>query len=49
MNLESHLTNVEIQKHSENYDGIRGGKWLINKFKHYLSGLYGLKKADECF
>lgn len=49
MNLGGHLTNVEIQKHTEGYDEIRGGKWMISKFKHYLMSSYGIKKADECF
>lgn len=48
-NLESHLTNVEIQKHSDNYDEIRGGKWLLGKLKHFLLSRYPQTQVDWCF
>lgn len=47
--LEGHLTNVEIQKHSDKYDEVRGGKWLLNNFKHYLFSRYNPKRVDWCF
>lgn len=40
---------MEIQKHSENYDERRGGKWLIDKFKHYLLSRYDPARVDWCF
>jgi len=33
---EIHLTNVAIQKHSENYNKNLGGKWEIQQLKIYL-------------
>lgn len=36
-----HLTNVAIQKYSDNYDETIGGKWYIDKLKNYLSSKYG--------
>lgn len=47
--LEGHLTNVEIQKHSENYDEVRGGKWLVHKLKHFLFSRYDPRRVDWCF
>ena len=48
-NLESHLTNVQIQKQSENYDEVRGGKWLLSRFKAYLLSRYPPSRVDWCF
>mmetsp|Transcript_60792 Transcript_60792/g.144845 ORF Transcript_60792/g.144845 Transcript_60792/m.144845 type:complete len:452 (+) Transcript_60792:109-1464(+) len=31
-----HLTNVAVQKHNENYDEKRGGKWDLHHLKLYL-------------
>ena len=31
-----HLTNVAIQKKSDNYDEKIGGKWMLNTLKLYL-------------
>lgn len=44
-----HLTNVAIQKTSENYDEKLGGKWELTKLKQYLVSKYGQGKIDECF
>lgn len=40
---------MEIQKGAEHYDQERGGKWLIDKLKHYLMSRYGVQAVDECF
>lgn len=48
-NEGGHLTNVEIQKHCPNYDPVRGGKWLLNQFKHYLFSRYRKQDVDKCF
>lgn len=48
-NLESHLTNVAIQKQSDNYDEERGGKWLLDKLRQYLVSRFGVDKTDDCF
>lgn len=37
-----HLTNVAIQKTSENYDEKLGGKWLLQTLKLYLISKYPL-------
>merc|ERR1719253_329634 len=35
-NAMMHLTNVAVQKTSENYDEKRGGKWDLHHLKLYL-------------
>lgn len=44
-----HLTNVEIQKGSENYDEQRGGKWLLDKLKLFLISRYGVEQVNTSF
>lgn len=44
-----HLTNVAIQKNSDNYDETLGGKWYIDKLKTYLSSKYGSEKINLAF
>jgi tubulin polyglutamylase TTLL9 len=44
-----HLTNVAIQKTSENYDERLGGKWDLRGMKLYLMSKYGSEKVSECF
>lgn len=39
--LVSHLTNVAIQKCSDNYDEDRGGKYLLDKLRLYMISKYG--------
>ncbi len=46
---EMHLTNVAIQKNSDNYDEIIGGKWYLDKLKIYLSSKYGHDKTNLGF
>jgi tubulin polyglutamylase TTLL9 len=40
-NSEIHLTNVAIQKNTDAYDDVIGGKWLLDKLKIYLCSKYG--------
>ncbi|EGR26939.1 tubulin-tyrosine ligase family protein, putative [Ichthyophthirius multifiliis] len=44
-----HLTNVAIQKTSENYDQKLGGKWLLQTLKLQMISKYGQEKVDEAF
>ncbi|CAK93295.1 unnamed protein product (macronuclear) [Paramecium tetraurelia] len=48
-NAYVHLTNVAIQKNSENYDEKLGGKWDLQKLKLFLMTKYGQDKVQECF
>ena len=43
------MTNVAVQKTSENYDEKLGGKWEIQTLKIYLLSKYGQEKVSECF
>ena len=49
MIIDVHLTNVAVQKTSENYDEKLGGKWEIQTLKIYLLSKYGQEKVSECF
>ncbi|KRX04189.1 hypothetical protein PPERSA_11313 [Pseudocohnilembus persalinus] len=44
-----HLTNVAIQKTSENYDDKAGGKWFLQSLKLFLIAQYGPEKISQCF
>jgi tubulin polyglutamylase TTLL9 len=46
---DMHLTNVAIQKNSENYDEAIGGKWYLDKLKGYLSSKFGNEKVNLAF
>lgn len=46
---EMHLTNVAIQKNAENYDDNLGGKWYMQKLKHYLCSKYSTEKVNTSF
>jgi len=48
-NTYVHLTNVAIQKTSENYDEKLGGKWDLRTLKLYLMSKYGQEAVCECF
>jgi tubulin polyglutamylase TTLL9 len=48
-NTMVHLTNVAIQKTSENYDSKIGGKWDLRLLKMYLISRYGSERVNECF
>jgi len=45
--LVVHLTNVAIQKNSDNYDEKLGGKWDIRTLKLYLMSRYTLQKIPN--
>lgn len=44
-----HLTNVAVQKQSDNYDEERGGKYLIDKLRLYLLSKYGEESTEKAF
>lgn len=46
---EIHLTNVAIQKQTDNYDELLGGKWMLNKMRLYLTSKYGFERINTCF
>lgn len=46
---EIHLTNVAIQKQTDNYDEHLGGKWMLGKMRPYLLSKYGAEKVNTCF
>jgi tubulin polyglutamylase TTLL9 len=47
--LEMHLTNVAVQKQSDNYDEERGGKYLMDKLRLYLLSKYGEEETEKAF
>lgn len=47
--LEMHLTNVAVQKQSDNYDEERGGKYLMDKLRLYLLSKYGEEQTEKAF
>lgn len=42
-----HLTNVAVQKCSDQYDKLLGGKWDMRHLKHYLMGKYGEEPVNK--
>jgi tubulin polyglutamylase TTLL9 len=44
-----HLTNVAIQKNSDNYDKVTGGKWDLRNLKIYLISKYGRESINKMF
>ena len=48
-NQEMHLTNVAVQKQSDNYDEERGGKYLLDKLRLYILSRYGETATEKCF
>jgi tubulin polyglutamylase TTLL9 len=44
-----HLTNVAVQKNSENYDKVTGGKWDLRSLKIYLMSKYGRDRINVLF
>jgi tubulin polyglutamylase TTLL9 len=48
-NAFMHLTNVAIQKTSENYDKDSGQKWDVRQLKLYLMSVHGTDKVDKLF
>ncbi|KAH7817177.1 putative tubulin polyglutamylase TTLL1 [Monocercomonoides exilis] len=48
-NLEMHLTNVAIQKRSEDYNSRNGGKWPLSCLKLYLDATRGEEETNRLF
>jgi len=48
-NMFIHLTNVAIQKNSDEYNERHGGKWSIQSLKFFLESTRGKHAADRCF
>lgn len=48
-NLQSHLTNVAIQKNSDAYDEQKGGKYELDKLRVYMMSKFPQDKVIECF
>jgi len=48
-NVLMHLTNVSVQKHSEDYNEDHGGKWHIRNLRLYLQATYGQERTNRCF
>ena len=48
-NVMMHLTNVAVQKHSEDYNEDHGGKWHIKNLRLWLQATYGQEQTDACF
>ncbi|EQC37590.1 hypothetical protein SDRG_05186 [Saprolegnia diclina VS20] len=44
-----HLTNVAIQKTSENYNKKHGGKWDLKSLKLYMMSKHGCARIDQLF
>lgn len=44
-----HLTNVAVQKHNENYDEKRGGKWDLRALKLHLMMTENVGKVNQLF
>ena len=44
-----HLTNVAVQKNSEDYNEKHGSKWSISNLRFYLEQTRGKALADKCF
>ena len=45
-NTEVHLTNVAIQKHSDDYNPNHGNKWSFDNVILYIQSNFGNEKAD---
>merc|ERR1712093_942816 len=48
-NAMIHLTNVAVQKQSDNYDEKRGGKWDLHHLKLYLMSVEDPDKVNGLF
>lgn len=47
--MEGHLTNVAIQKNSQNYNSEHGSKWSIENLRFFLEQTRGKYATDKCF
>jgi len=48
-NMQVHLTNVAIQKNSDTYDRVTGGKWDLRSLKIFLFAKYGRERVNTLF
>lgn len=48
-NMTMHLTNVAIQKKTEDYNSDHGSKWSIENLRFYLEQTRGKHATDKCF
>ena len=48
-NMFIHLTNVAVQKNSEDYNEKHGSKWSIQNLRFYLEQTRGKALSDKCF
>ncbi len=46
-NLFMHLTNVAVQKNSDNYNESHGGKWMLPVLKFYIESVYGQEAIQK--
>lgn len=44
-----HLTNVAVQKHSDDYSAQHGGKWSLQNLRLYIESTRGLEAAEKLF
>ncbi|XP_053250657.1 probable tubulin polyglutamylase TTLL9 isoform X1 [Podarcis raffonei] len=44
-----HLTNVAVQKTAPDYDPEKGCKWMIQKFRLYLTAKHGAEAVENLF
>jgi tubulin polyglutamylase TTLL9 len=44
-----HLTNVAIQKTSEHYSKVHGGKWDLRNLKLYMMAKHGPQRTNKLF
>jgi len=47
--VEKHLTNHAITKHSENYVSETGNKWSVSSFRLWVVSMYGEERANQVF
>ena len=48
-NMMMHLTNVAIQKKTDEYNQDHGSKWSIENLRFYLEQTRGKDATDKCF
>ena len=48
-NMEMHLTNVAVQKKSDDYNTEHGSKWSIENLRFYLEQTRGKAATDKCW
>lgn len=48
-NTSIHLTNVAVQKHTEQYNRETGGKWSLGEVKRYIEAKHGQEAANRAF